>query len=61
VTATIGETRRGTTKRLMVMKDQQPTSRRVVTKVEWHPGEFYPNVDFIVTNLSRLPESIVAI
>jgi hypothetical protein len=27
--------------------------RRVVTKVEWHPGELYPRVGFIVTNLSR--------
>jgi len=28
--------------------------RRVVAKVEWHPGELYPRVGFIVTNLSRL-------
>ncbi len=27
--------------------------RRVVAKVEWHPGELYPPVGFIVTNLSR--------
>ena len=27
--------------------------RRVVAKVEWHPGELYPRVGFIVTNLSR--------
>ncbi len=27
--------------------------RRVVAKVEWHPGELYPKVGFIVTNLSR--------
>ncbi len=26
--------------------------RRVVAKVEWHPGEFYPRVGFIVTNLN---------
>src|SRR6516164_8225042 len=25
--------------------------RRVVAKVEWHPGELYPRVGFIVTNL----------
>jgi len=28
-------------------------SRRVVAKVEWHPGKLYPKVGFIVTNLSR--------
>jgi Transposase DDE domain group 1 len=27
--------------------------RRVVAKVEWHPGELYPSVGFIVTNLVR--------
>jgi hypothetical protein len=27
--------------------------RRVIAKVEWHPGELYPCVGFIVTNLSR--------
>src|SRR5262249_51249978 len=27
--------------------------RRVVAKVEWHPGELYPRVGFIVTNLQR--------
>jgi hypothetical protein len=30
-------------------------SRRVVDKVEWHPGELYPRVDFLVTNLCRPP------
>jgi hypothetical protein len=34
--------------------------RRVVAKVEWHPGELYPRVGFIVTNLSRLTERVVA-
>ncbi len=34
--------------------------RRVVAKVEWHPGELYPRIGFIVTNLSRPPERIVA-
>jgi hypothetical protein len=32
----------------------------VVAKVEWHPGELYPTVGFIVTNLSRLAERVVA-
>jgi hypothetical protein len=30
-----------------------------VAKVEWHPGELYPRVGFIVTNLSRLAERVV--
>jgi len=33
---------------------------RVVAKVEWHPGELYPRVGFIVTNLSRPCERVVA-
>jgi len=35
-------------------------SRQVVAKVEWHPGELYPRVGFIVTNLSRPAERVVA-
>ena len=35
-------------------------ARRVVAKVEWHPGESCPHVGFIVTNLSRPPERVVA-
>jgi hypothetical protein len=34
--------------------------RRVVAKVEWHPGELCPRVGFIVTNLARQAERIVA-
>ena len=34
--------------------------RRVVAKVEWHPGELHPRVGFIVTNLSRSAERVVA-
>ena len=33
--------------------------RRVVAKVEWHPGELYPRVGFIVTNLARPAERVV--
>jgi hypothetical protein len=33
--------------------------RHVVAKVEWHPGELYPRVGFIVTNLARSAEGIV--
>jgi hypothetical protein len=31
----------------------------VVAKVEWHQGELYPRVGFIVTNLSRPAERVV--
>ena len=34
--------------------------RRVVAKVEWHPGELYPRVGFIVTNMSRPAERVIA-
>ncbi len=34
--------------------------RRVIAKVEWHPGELYPRVGFIVTNLLRPVERVVA-
>src|SRR5256884_4359626 len=29
-------------------------------KVEWHPGALYPRVGFIVTNMSRPAERVVA-
>jgi hypothetical protein len=34
--------------------------RRVVAKVEWHPGELYPRVGFIVTNMTRPAERVAA-
>jgi Transposase DDE domain group 1 len=34
--------------------------RHIVAKVEWHPGELYPRVGFIVTNLARSAEGVVA-
>ena len=34
-------------------------ARRVVAKVEWHRGELFPRVGFIVTNLRRSPEKVV--
>jgi len=34
-------------------------SRRVVAKMEWHQGELFPRVGFIVTNLSYPPKGIV--
>ena len=33
-------------------------ARRVVAKVEWHQGELYPRVGFIVTNLTRPAEGV---
>lgn len=35
------------------------TPRRVVAKVEWHAGELFPRVGFIVTNLGRDEEDVV--
>ena len=34
-------------------------SRRVVAKIEWHQGELFPGVGFIVTNMSAKPEGVV--
>ena len=31
--------------------------RRVVAKVEWYPGELFPRVGFIVTNMTRPPST----
>jgi hypothetical protein len=33
--------------------------RRVVAKVEWHAGESFPRVGFVVTNLRRSPKRVV--
>jgi hypothetical protein len=33
---------------------------RGIAKVEWHPGELYPRVGFIVTNMARPSENVVA-
>jgi hypothetical protein len=33
--------------------------RPLIAKIEWHPGELYPRVGFIVTNLSRPAERVV--
>ena len=33
--------------------------RRVVAKVEWHQGELFPRVGFIVTTMSARPEGVV--
>jgi hypothetical protein len=34
-------------------------SRRVVAKVEWHQGELFPRVGFIVTNLNQRSKKVV--
>ena len=34
-------------------------ARRVVAKVEWHRGELFPRVGFIVTNMPAVPEGVV--
>jgi hypothetical protein len=34
-------------------------SRRVIAKIEWHQGELFPRVGFIVTNLSARAEKVV--
>jgi hypothetical protein len=33
--------------------------RRIVAKVEWHAGELFPRVGFIVTNLRPAPRDVV--
>jgi hypothetical protein len=34
-------------------------NRRVVAKIEWHAGELFPRVGFVVTNLRRSPKRVV--
>ncbi len=34
-------------------------ARRVVAKIEWHAGELFPRVDFIVTNLRCKSSNVV--
>ena len=36
-------------------------SRRVVAKVEWHAGELFPRVGFIVTNLNKHSKNVVKV
>jgi Transposase DDE domain group 1 len=33
--------------------------RRVVAKVEWHQGELFPRIGFIITNMTYSPEAVV--
>jgi hypothetical protein len=34
-------------------------ARRVVAKVEWHAGELFPRVGFVVTDLRRSPRRVI--
>jgi hypothetical protein len=34
--------------------------RRVIAKIEWHPGELFPKVGFIVTNMPMDPDWVVS-
>ena len=36
-----------------------PKARRVVAKVEWHAGELFPRIGFLVTNLTWHSKSVV--
>ena len=46
-------------RRLLVSSGEWDRPRRVIAKVEWHQGELFPRVGFIVTNMSAGPEGIV--
>jgi len=43
----------------MYQADSWDKSRRVVAKVEWHQGELFPRVGFIVTNMSARAKGVV--
>jgi len=40
--------------------DSWDKDRRVIAKVEWHPGELFPRLGFLVTNLHGSPPKVVA-
>jgi Transposase DDE domain group 1 len=50
----------GTTPASAIRRQSWKIPRRLVVKVEWHAGELYPRVGFIVTNMTRPPERVVA-
>src|SRR5664280_146149 len=50
----------GTTPTSAIRRKVGKTPRRVIAKVEWHPGELYPRVGFIVTNMTRPAARVVA-
>ena len=34
-------------------------ARRVIAKIEWHPGDLFPRVGFVVTNLPMEPDWVI--
>lgn len=62
LTRPVGRPSKTKVKRIYEDFDYQAQSwgrpRRVVAKIEWHPGELFPRVGFIVTNMTGEPESI---
>ena len=46
-------------RRLLVSCRELGPRSRVVAKVEWHRGELFPRVGFIVTNMTAGPEGVV--
>ena len=57
----IGQTMSGAIIPTSAIRPDRGTKKRpVVAEVEWHPGELYPRVGFVVTNLSRPAEQMVA-
>jgi len=49
----------GRERRVRIERIPWEKPRRAVAKVEWHPGELFPRLGFIVTNLTRLPSNVV--
>ena len=46
-------------KRFLYQAESWKTARRVIAKVEHHPGELFPRVGFIVTNLTLPSRAVV--
>ena len=47
-----------TTSRAALCRLGAGKERRVIAKIEWHPGELFPRVGFIVTNLPMEPDEV---
>jgi hypothetical protein len=43
-----------------VRQDRVAAPRPVIAEVDWHPGELYPRVGLIFTNMAQLGENVVA-
>jgi hypothetical protein len=46
--------------RASAIRPEAGKPRQVIAKVGWHPEELYPRVGFVVTNMSRPAERVVA-